>query len=514
MAQLERLRTGHGLLAHRDAHHAVSDSAVGELERRDRRERQRACRTIDRERWQADQRDVAVDQSLDILHVLRQILATRANGPKNHHRTSLCISETVPNRSTAIATLLMRQASIASSALLECHSAPPALNASPNAFSRLSPQQPSRKLPVAFRVLRSSDVQPTTPVVRELPVILREKRPVLMSLASQLTTAVPALAAGVLALGSAVYSVRSTTRTSKDVEVLKAKLVQEAAAAEARRNLEYQARAKIYAESEPLVLKLAESADYAASRIIGLSEPRRWPALQATVDSSTSWMLSRSSEVISTVHALLEPLALLTLLREKTNFVDLAYERRLFEIYALARGAYNAHLDDYAIAEIPPAHTYDPVVPGWREKRVENPATYWWQGITRGRLDPAIEVCINREADRAATVDEFETRYIDLFNRPDDSRHKSLGLFCNPIYNFRPEDRPVFWRILLCQLLIYRRLSKRSRVSGEVAMSAGLDFDHKDIDQLRRSNAISDELFESSITAAVDYTNRILVRNE
>ncbi|MGW4737019.1 hypothetical protein [Nocardia xishanensis] len=61
---------------------------MGELERRDRRLCERADRTVDRERRQTEQRDTAVDQFLDIPHVLRRILATRANRPKNHHRTS------------------------------------------------------------------------------------------------------------------------------------------------------------------------------------------------------------------------------------------------------------------------------------------------------------------------------------------------------------------------------------------------------------------------------------------
>jgi hypothetical protein len=124
--------------------------------------------------------------------------------------------------------------------------------------------------------------------------------------------------------------------------------------------------------------------------------------------------------------------------------VDLTSDLRLLEIYTLARAAYQVHMNDYKIASLEPALAYDPVVSGWREKRITNPATYWWQGITRFRLDPAIESCIHRDAGRITTIGEFESRYAELFDAPKDSRAKSMGLFCNPIYNFRPDDRPVY----------------------------------------------------------------------
>lgn len=331
-----------------------------------------------------------------------------------------------------------------------------------------------------------------------------------MSLSSQILTVSAAIVAAVLALASAVYTVRITTRTTKEVEVLKASLERESAEEQAKRNYEYEARKRIYSECEPLVLKLAASSDYAASRIIALSDPRRWVELRATRNTSSFWMLSKSSEVISMAHALLEPLALLTLLSEKITLVDLTFDRRLSEIYTIARAAYQVHMDDYAIASLPPALTYDPVVPDWREKRIADPATYWWQGITRGRLDPAIELCIQRDAGRLATFSEFESRYLELFESPNDSRCKSLGLFCNPLYNFYPENRPVYWRMLMCQLLIYRRISQRSRVPVDVQTSPRFDFDRRDIDLLQRSGKLKDELFDSSIDVALRYTNALL----
>jgi hypothetical protein len=331
-----------------------------------------------------------------------------------------------------------------------------------------------------------------------------------MSITGQLVTAGTSVVAALLASGSALYTAFATRRANREVELLKSALSRESAEEQARRDFEYEARKRVYAECEPIVLKLAESSDYAAARIIGLADPRRWTELRATRDTRSYWMLSRSSELISTAHALLEPLGLFTLLGEKTTLVDLSHDPRLLEIYRLARAAYQVHMNDYTIAALQPALPYDPVVPGWRDKRAENPATYWWQGITRVRLDPAIELCIHRDAGRITTIGEFERRYLELYDTPEDSRAKSLGLFCNPLYDFRPEDRPVYWRMLMCLLLVYRGISRRSRAPADIRTPLRFDFDRVDIDALQRSGALDDEFLGPSVDAALRYAGTVL----
>jgi hypothetical protein len=145
-----------------------------------------------------------------------------------------------------------------------------------------------------------------------------------------------------------------------------------------------------------------------------------------------------------------------------------------------------------------------------REKRAREPATYWWQGLTRGRLDPAIELCIHRDAGRLTTLSEFEDRYLELFDSPANSRTKSLGLFCNPLYNFTPLDRPVYWRMLMCQLLIYRRISQRSRLPADVLTSPEFDFNRRDVTALQQPGAIADTLLDQSFEVALTYTSSLL----
>lgn len=335
-----------------------------------------------------------------------------------------------------------------------------------------------------------------------------------MSVTEQLPAIGAATLAAIVSLTSTLYVTRATRRTNAQIEVLKSNLARDSADEQSRREYEYAARKRIYEQCEPLILKLAISCEMAADRITELADPRRWTELRATRDINSYWMLSRSSEVIASARALLEPLAYYTLLSEKVTLVDLNFDRRIGEIYKLSNAAYRVHLNDYKLAAMSPALPYDPIVEEWREKRSREPAAYWWQGLTRGRLDPAIELCIHREAGRITTLSEFETRYLELYDSPESNRTKSLGIFCNPLYNFTPADRPVYLRMLMCQLLIYRRISERSRLPAEVVMSTRFNFDRRDITKLQRSGKIADTLLDHSFDVALRYTSNLLADDQ
>jgi hypothetical protein len=63
------------------------------------------------------------------------------------------------------------------------------------------------------------------------------------------------------------------------------------------------------------------------------------------------------------------------------------------------------------------------------------------------------------------------------------------------------------------QLLIYRRISQRSRIPVEVRRSPRLDFARADINALQRSGALKDEVLDSSINVALQYANTLPTRD-
>jgi hypothetical protein len=63
----------------------------------------------------------------------------------------------------------------------------------------------------------------------------------------------------------------------------------------------------------------------------------------------------------------------------------------------LIRAVYESFSRDEELAQLGRRIDYEPRVAGWRMKRAENPAKHWWQGVTRGRLDNAIDLIVSEE---------------------------------------------------------------------------------------------------------------------
>ena len=53
-----------------------------------------------------------------------------------------------------------------------------------------------------------------------------------------------------------------------------------------------------------------------------------------------------------------------------------------------------------------------------------------------------------------------------------DDNEKWLGAFANALFDFRPESRPVFWRLLAVQSVLYRAIARTRRHTDD---SPGLD---------------------------------------
>jgi hypothetical protein len=173
-------------------------------------------------------------------------------------------------------------------------------------------------------------------------------------------------------------------------------------------------------------------------------------------------MLNKSSDLIATFYALYAPLALYLILRGRLTSIDCAVDQGVLFRFRLARQLYHTFLDDAVLAACSPELEYDPMVPGWRQKRLEKPAVYWWQGLTPGRLDRAVRQFIVREdsTPRILTFGEFEDLYLTVYESGSGEQKKILGVAANALYNFTLYDRPVFWRIVMAQVHLHNAISR------------------------------------------------------
>lgn len=221
----------------------------------------------------------------------------------------------------------------------------------------------------------------------------------------------------------------------------------------ARRDYEYEARKRLYAEVEPILFQLVELSEGALHRIYSLARATR----QGNLDESNSWLENSSSNYYhhSTLYLLLAPMAAVKLLQRRINLVDFSVERNIIIQYALAKRLLITFTDDYDFAQLNPSLMYDPNSCGDDLHHVM-PCIYWRQGVVIGRLENCIESMIKDDISsrpaRVKSFGEFEAEWAD----PNSPLRGALDRIDYLINGFNPRSRPVLWRILVAQACLYR----------------------------------------------------------
>jgi hypothetical protein len=296
---------------------------------------------------------------------------------------------------------------------------------------------------------------------------------------------VAAVAAGSFALIIAIYNSgairrqeKEGARRAKEMEELRAslqlelqkssfKFTDEQEARKAELEYRYEARKKMYERFEPLLFQLFQHAEYALDRIKNLTKPEVWEELQTTQDGPES-MGNTYYELTSTLYGLFAPLVVARSMSRRLTLLDLSLEPRIHLQYLLASKIYASVKDDFKLAGFPPENPlpYDPFAAGWRELRKTNPAKYWWQGLTMGRLENVLDMMTIRDQDRAderlMSFGEFERLYLRIAAEGQAWERKALGVAANPLYDFSPAGRPVYWRMLIVQARLYQALLLRT----------------------------------------------------
>jgi hypothetical protein len=254
----------------------------------------------------------------------------------------------------------------------------------------------------------------------------------------------------------------------KSLERFKSELKREEAGASARLDYEYEARKRLYATFEPAVFQLLELCRYAVGRITSLTDPDLWENLLPGEDDPAPEarrppMGAANYNVISTLHGLFAPLVIVRGMRRGLTLLDLSLEPRIHLQYELASAIYDSFSEDTRLATLAPALDYDPSDKEWRRLRQSKPEKYWWQGLTMGRLERILDAltAMNSSADeppRVVTFGEFEELYITVAATGSEIDRKNLAVAANALLGFRPEKRPVFWRMMIVQARLYQAL--------------------------------------------------------
>ncbi len=343
---------------------------------------------------------------------------------------------------------------------------------------------------------------------------------------------VAALVTGGFALVVALYSAGSSHRRERRLrelgfdydnllELHKSELSRVDTAHKARTEYEYSARLSLYQRFDPILFQLIDLSDYALDRIKNLTEPSVWQkfalAEPSRAHSGRPPMAEAGYEMISTLYGLFAPLALVRSMSRQLTLVDLSLEPRIEFPYYLANRIYGSFKDDRRLAAIHPEIEYDPFHPEWRARREKDPAKYWWQGLTMGRLENVLDLFSADGSDqgtfRLVSFGEFERFYEKVLENGEEWQRKDVAVASNPLVSFQPEDRPVYWRLLMVQACLYQALLRTSRDHSFPSTEEGwleyLRLD--DPDDFRWKAAGHTPVFEDTLLAVTEYLRRFVI---
>ena len=204
-----------------------------------------------------------------------------------------------------------------------------------------------------------------------------------------------------------------------------------------------------------------EEVSAALETIRRISNPSNWKDFAITRDLSIDgWMGCESDTLINTLYYIFIPTVIFKLYSKLIyrNFVFLDWKTR-FQFLTLEAVA-DSFLSDDIIADIEPGIEYTPRVPGWRQKRQQTPHAFWWQGLSEDRLENAIAEFLKDNEGYVSIFSriDFQAKYRRIYNGNKSQSQQNIGLAANALYGFCPRDRPVFWRLLIIQALLYKAI--------------------------------------------------------
>jgi hypothetical protein len=189
---------------------------------------------------------------------------------------------------------------------------------------------------------------------------------------------------------------------------------------------------------------------------------------------------------------------------------------RLRRQYTLARLIYQTWNDGYDLAKISPELPYTPM---WRAPNPSDPeaTSRVVQHIVIGELDliaEAMTVAGHDGSQRCMDFGEFRQAFLDPTSTLNDRASIIKALF----KDFRPDRRPVLWRLLLCQATIWETFidtataTETTLPSGiSVGQRAGrhLDWRRADVDAATLSQAVDIPLAAARAHAQAEFDRAV-----
>lgn len=233
------------------------------------------------------------------------------------------------------------------------------------------------------------------------------------------------------------------SRAQTELEALKADLADRGNARSARRDYEYEARKRLYAEVEPLFFTLYEASEECYYRIRSLVRSAHEGRLGT---GKESWIDHDGYYLVSTAFKLLLPSTIHSLIQRRLTFIDLRLDELVRLRYLIVKNFVHSFTDHFDFATLMPPLAYNPARAGDAYSTEDRPIRRR-QGIITGDLENLVDEMVAREPAglRAVSFSEFEKR----------SKIENEGSYLRVILDlyrgFSPRTDPILARMLLAQ---------------------------------------------------------------
>ncbi|HEX5763053.1 MAG TPA: hypothetical protein VFY04_08025 [Solirubrobacterales bacterium] len=339
--------------------------------------------------------------------------------------------------------------------------------------------------------------------------------------ASVATAIIAAFSSLVVAIVSAVLARRNSAALKK--------LEEGQAETNARIAYNYEARKRLYAVCEPLLFQAVEQAEDARSRICSLAKAARNDKLRP---DGTGWLAPPHRYYFkSTVYSLLAPITTFSILQRRLTTIDLSLDADAREKYEVLRLLFFSFSKDWELAECGgnadrleyDRNKADQGEPERERLLRESPQRYAPQGLYRAMTYVAAEALIAAgepaepagARDRCMTFGEFQLEWERAQVEQASVARRAMGRLSieprsasplAPVVDsfvelfgcFHPKRKPILWRLLVAQYLLYRTLQ------GEDPSSTPLSSEEVDLFDWR-DEGDRDEDFRQPLRVAEEF---------
>ena len=248
---------------------------------------------------------------------------------------------------------------------------------------------------------------------------------------------------------------RQKNRFDEDLAHLNHQLEEQRAERNARRDYEYEAKKRLYAECEPILFEAMELAENFQRRVISLARSARRGDLSP---DGTGWLSARDYYFKSTVFYILAPVTSFKILQQRLTAIDLSLEPMLEYQYRLLKHIFNSYSWDHGLSREDPTLDYDPDAvrrgnPDRDRMLANSPQRYRRQGLFLGIIDQIADALI------ATSEGAYHCKSLGTFSLEFDSPRSQLGELTgelNELFEgFHPDLKPVLWRVLVTQYQLF-----------------------------------------------------------